>query len=89
MDCAIIKPGLVSLMRSLASDDVTQPLPDGTVTWFGAAVPFICPDTQAGIYMRILSHSKRGMPGRKYSTVTVGGRQKLQESRTKQEKFTL
>lgn len=89
MDWSILKPAIVTLVRSLASDDMTQPLPDGMVNWFGAAVPFIAPETQAGIYMRVTAHSKRGRPGRRYETVTVSGREKIREVRTKQEKFTL
>ena len=89
MDWVKIKPGLVSMVRSLAAEDMLQPLPDGTVTWFGAAVPFIAPETQAGIYMRILTHSKRGRPGRRYTNAVVNGVPLLREVRTKQEKFTL
>jgi hypothetical protein len=85
---SVIKPALTELVRSIASEDVEVPLRDGVVTWFGEAVPFIAPETQAGIYLRILTHNKRGRPGRKYSPVTVGGLPKIVETRTKQEKFT-
>lgn len=89
MDWSIVRPGLVSLVRSLASEDMTDPMIEGTVTWFGDQVPFIAPETQAGIYMRILSHDKRGRPGRRYENVTVNGVDKVREVRTKQEKFVL
>lgn len=50
-----ISPGLVNLIRLLASPDPLTPLPDGTVTWFNRDVPFIGPDTQVGIYLRVTS----------------------------------
>jgi hypothetical protein len=89
VDWSTIRPGLVSLIASLASDDMTVPLVDGTVTWFGAAVPFIAPETQAGIYLRTTAHAKSGRPGTVYKTIGTGAAQKVQATRTRQEKFTL
>jgi hypothetical protein len=89
VDWTTLYPGLVSLVSSLASEDIAYPLPDGVVTWFNRDTPFICPQTQAGIYLRILSQTPRGRPGTVYNEVTIGGVRKLQATRTKQEKLTL
>lgn len=90
MDWAVIKPGLVEIIRSLASDDPEQPLPEGIVCWFDNQVSFISPETQTGIWLRIVSHDKRGRPGTTFVEETgPDGRVRLRAVRTKQEKFTL
>ena len=55
MNWTTVAPGLVSLIRVLAAPDPTVPLVDGTVTWYNRDVPFIGPETQVGIYMRVTS----------------------------------
>jgi hypothetical protein len=53
MNLPAIQQGLVDLLSALAADDTSDPLSDGNVTWLGRQVPFISPDTQAGIYLRL------------------------------------
>lgn len=65
-----IKDGLVQLMRYLASEDMSQPLPDGAVVWFNQAQPFISQQTQCGIYLRILQIGGYGRSAKRYRTVS-------------------
>ena len=63
MNWSTVSPGLVSLVRMLAAPDPLSPLPDGTVNWYNRDLPFIGPDTQVGIYMRITSYKPYGQDG--------------------------
>jgi hypothetical protein len=60
MNWDTVAPGLVSLVRMLAAPDPLTPLPDGTVSWYNRDLPFIGPDTQVGIYMRVLQYKGYG-----------------------------
>lgn len=66
MNLSAIQPGLVSLISSLAADDMRWPLPEGHVTWFGRGVPFISDYTQTGIYLRLQNTGSTGRPQTRY-----------------------
>jgi hypothetical protein len=70
VNLAVIEPALVSLFQSLAAEDIRWPLVEGTVSWFGRALPFVSPDTQTGIYLRITNLVGYGRPGKRYESVT-------------------
>lgn len=63
MNWSTVSPGLISLIRVLAAPDGVTPLPDGTVCWYNRDVPFIGPDTQVGIYLRVTSYKPYGKDG--------------------------
>lgn len=69
MNLETIKPGLVTLLLSLAAEDMRYPLPEGCVTWFGRAEPFISDQTQVGIYLRLTSLQGYGRPAKRYRSV--------------------
>lgn len=89
MDLKRLRVELRTLFSALAAEDMRQPLAEGIVTWLDAATPFISPECQAGIYLKILSHHKPGRPGTRYDVVTINGTQKLQPIRTRQERLVL
>jgi hypothetical protein len=60
------------LFRSLAAENMSQPIDDACVTWLNRNVPFISPDTQVGLYLQI-THSKLvARPGTDWITQTDG-----------------
>ena len=89
MDWVTLKPAIVSLLSKLAAEDFEDPLDEGVVSWFGAQQDFISTETQAGIYIRVLYHDKRGRPRKDFIPVTVNGAPKLRQRFTRQEKVTL
>jgi hypothetical protein len=60
---AKLKQGLIAWVARLASPEYPHPMPEGTVTWFNRAEPFISDCIQAGIYLRILSFKSPGKDG--------------------------
>lgn len=72
MNWSTVAPGLVSLISLLASPDPTVPLGDGTVTWYNRDVPFIGPETQVGIYMRVTAYQPYGADGHAPQNIADG-----------------
>lgn len=88
MDLVVLKPAMIELLSRLAAEDPEDTLQDGVVSWFGDKQDFISTETQAGVYIRILAHDKRGEPRKDYKSVTVNGVPKVREVLTRQEKVT-
>ena len=70
-----IAPSIIELFRSLPSEDMTTQYQEGVVCWFNRQVPFISPETRAGIYLRwtkIRLTSKTGNTWRPVTRVVDG-----------------
>lgn len=89
MNLKRLREELKKLVSLLASEDMTQALPEGVVDWIDSKASYICPETRAGIYLKILSHSKPGRPGTKYSVENINGRDMIVPTQRHNDKLTI